>query len=136
MCFTDGACIPNPGPCAAGAMLYIPGEEDIQIKRPATVHGLILLAILAILDHLIIGSSRIKSLWLFCDSQTALGIITLNLDFYQPPDSNVDYFNLIKESIGRACNTNIIDILILLGILITASHNHKIRYPNSFTNLI
>ena len=62
MCFTDGSCIPNPGPCGAGPVLYIPGEEDIQIKRPVTVHGLILLAILALLDHLIISSSSIAEL--------------------------------------------------------------------------
>ena len=84
LCFTDGSCIPNPGPWGAGAVLYIPGEEDILIKRPVTVHGSILLAelvaILALLEHLIISSYRSKSLRLFSDSQTALGIITLNWD--------------------------------------------------------
>ena len=68
----------------AGAILNIPGEEDILIKRPVTVHGSILLAelvaILAVLEHLINSSYRSKSLRLFSDSQTALGIITLNWD--------------------------------------------------------
>ena len=32
--------------------------------------------------------------------------------FYRPPNSNSDYFNLIKESVDRACNTNITDIII------------------------
>ena len=44
LCFTDGSCIPNPGPCGAGAVLYIPGEDDVQLKRPVTAHGSILLA--------------------------------------------------------------------------------------------
>ena len=78
----DGSYIPNPGPCGAGAVLYIPGEEDILIQKPFTVHGSILLAevvaILVVLEHLSISSSRIKSLRLSSDSQTALGIITLN----------------------------------------------------------
>ena len=59
-----------PGPCGAGAVLYIPGEaEDILIQKLVTVHGSILLAelvaILVVLEHLIISSSRIKSLRLF-----------------------------------------------------------------------
>ena len=32
--------------------------------------------------------------------------------FYRPPNSTVDYFNLILESIDRAFNTNITDIII------------------------
>ena len=31
---------------------------------------------------------------------------------YRPPESNSDYFNLILESIDRACSTNIHDIII------------------------
>ena len=30
--------------------------------------------------------------------------------FYKPPNSTPDYFELLKESIDRACNTDIIDI--------------------------
>ncbi|MEW8545280.1 MAG: reverse transcriptase family protein, partial [Candidatus Thiodiazotropha sp.] len=32
--------------------------------------------------------------------------------FYRPPNSNTDYFNLLSESIDRAINTNIVDIII------------------------
>ena len=32
--------------------------------------------------------------------------------FYRPPNSNLDYFNLILESVDRAHNTNITDIII------------------------
>ncbi|MEW8547348.1 MAG: ribonuclease H family protein, partial [Candidatus Thiodiazotropha sp.] len=83
LCFTDGSCVPNPGPCGAGAVLYIPGsQEEICLKRPVTAHGSILLAelvaILAVLEHLCNSSNNSKCLRLFSDSQTAIGIITLN----------------------------------------------------------
>ena len=45
--------------------------------------------------------------------------------FYRPPNSNVDYFNLIKESIDRACNTKIIDIII------TGDFNFDISKPQN-----
>ena len=32
--------------------------------------------------------------------------------FYKPLNSSPDYFELLKESIDRACNTDIIDIII------------------------
>lgn len=38
-CFTDGSCIPNPGPCGAGAVIYSPNEMDVHIKKPVAAHG-------------------------------------------------------------------------------------------------
>ena len=32
--------------------------------------------------------------------------------FYKPPSCTINYFDLMKESIDRACNTNISDIII------------------------
>ena len=32
--------------------------------------------------------------------------------FYKPPNSNSDYFDLLKESVDRACSTDIPDIII------------------------
>ena len=32
--------------------------------------------------------------------------------FHKPPNCSPDYFELLKESIDRACNTDIIDIII------------------------
>ncbi|MEW8545066.1 MAG: reverse transcriptase domain-containing protein, partial [Candidatus Thiodiazotropha sp.] len=82
LCFTDGSCIPNPGPCGAGAVIYTPNEMDIHIKKPVAAHGSILLAelvaILSVLEHFSNIPSNIKNLRLFSDSQTAVGIITLN----------------------------------------------------------
>ena len=35
--FTDGSCLGNPGPCGAGACLFIPGSVDpIMIKQPVS----------------------------------------------------------------------------------------------------
>ena len=33
-------------------------------------------------------------------------------DFHRPPNSNLDYFNLILEGVDRAHNTNITNIII------------------------
>ena len=58
------------------------GYPYTKASHSAWIHFLAeLVAILVVLEHLIIISSRIKSLRLFSDSQTALGIITLNWDY-------------------------------------------------------
>ena len=38
---------------------------------------------------------------------------------YRPPNSNLAYMDLIKESVDRAYNTNIVDIIILLQAILT-----------------
>ena len=45
--------------------------------------------------------------------------------FYRPPNSDQDHFNLIKESMDKACNTNIADIVI------TGDFNSDISYNNN-----
>ena len=49
--------------------------------------------------------------------------------FYRPPNSTVDYFNLIFESIDRAFNTNITDIIITgdFNYDMSTHVNNKIR---------
>ena len=35
VCFTDGSCLGNPGPCGAGACIFLPGaEEPVCLKKP------------------------------------------------------------------------------------------------------
>ena len=34
--FTDGSCRGNPGPCGAGACLFLPNEERIDLKQPVS----------------------------------------------------------------------------------------------------
>ena len=42
--FTDGSCLGNPGPCWAGACIYMPGYADpVLHKLPVTSYGSILL---------------------------------------------------------------------------------------------
>ena len=45
--------------------------------------------------------------------------------FYRPPNSSLEYFNLLKESIDRACSTNIIDIII------TGAFNYNMKNANN-----
>ncbi|MCG8033361.1 MAG: endonuclease/exonuclease/phosphatase family protein, partial [Candidatus Thiodiazotropha taylori] len=60
--------------------------------------------------------------------------------FYRPPNSNADYFNLIKESIDRACNTGIGDLIITgdFNINMSQSNNRMIElmHEYSLTQLI
>ena len=51
--FTDGSSRGNPRPCGAGACLFFPSQERIDLKR------------------------RFKEVTLFSDSQSAVGILTL-----------------------------------------------------------
>ena len=44
--------------------------------------------------------------------------------FYRSPNSSLEYFNLLKESIDRACSTNIIDIII------TGDFNRNMKNAN------
>ena len=49
--------------------------------------------------------------------------------FYRPPNSGQDYFELIKESVDRACNTNIADVVITgdFNIDMSQNNNNKIK---------
>ncbi|MES9970162.1 MAG: ribonuclease H family protein [Candidatus Thiodiazotropha sp.] len=83
--FTDGSCLGNPGPCGAGAVIYLPDEQSgIELTRPVAARGSILLAeLVAVL--LVLESVTSKRIWelssclqIFSDSQSAVGILTLN----------------------------------------------------------
>ena len=99
--FTDGSCQGNPVPCGSGAVLYPGDNEGISLKRPVAQRGSILLAelvaILMVLEHCIAalkdGFTDIKIL---SDSQTAVGILTLNWK----SSNYIDTISDIKENIG------------------------------------
>ena len=57
--------------------------------------------------------------------------------FYKPPNSSPDYFELLKESIDRACNTGIINIIITgdFNCNMTQSIPNKMRDLMSEYNL-
>ena len=79
--FTDGSCRGNPGPCGAGACLFLPNEERIDLKQPVSKRSSILLgelmAIKIALDNIKLEMERIdiKKIMLFSDSQSAVGIL-------------------------------------------------------------
>ena len=52
--------------------------------------------------------------------------------FYIPPNSSPDYFDLIKESVDRAYNTNLADIIITGDFNIDMSQNNN----NKMTDLL
>ena len=83
--FTDGSCLTNPGPCGAGAVVFPYNHEPVRLKRPVSKRGFILLgeliAILLVLEYLVqnIASLPCKRLKIFCDSQSAVGILHVTL---------------------------------------------------------
>ena len=70
--------------CGAGAAIYHPEGQLDTIKRPVAAYGSILLgelvAILSVLEHLSGNDHQVhqKEIKIFSDSQTAVGILTLN----------------------------------------------------------
>ena len=81
--FTDGSCRGNPGPCGAGACLFFPSQERIDLHQPVPRRASILLgelvAIKIALDQVKVEAKkrRFKEVTLFSDSQSAVGILTL-----------------------------------------------------------
>ena len=55
---------------------------------------------------------KIQDIECFCVELQVKSKRVLLYEFYRPPNSNSDYFYLIKESVDRACNTNMTDIII------------------------
>ena len=83
--FTDGSCLGNPGPCGAGAVVFLPDDPSgLELTRPVAARGSILLAeFVAILMVLELAVSKkisdfSSSLQIFSESQSAVGILTLN----------------------------------------------------------
>ncbi|XP_063417880.1 ribonuclease H-like [Mytilus trossulus] len=82
--FTDGSCMGNPGPCTcgAGAIIYN-NEEEETIQYPVSNRGSILLAELVAIKLVLekidnYNYRNVKQLNIYSDSQSAIGIITLN----------------------------------------------------------
>ena len=87
LCFTDGSCLENPGPCGAGAVIYPPfNKGEIYIKKPVAAFGSILLAelvaIQAVMQHINQHIDKVltnsKHIHIYSDSQTTVGILTMN----------------------------------------------------------
>ena len=82
--FTDGSCRQNPGPCGAGACVFLPGQEEcIELKKPVSKLASILLGEL-VANEIALSSiqnearrKKIGPVKIFCDSQSAVGLLTL-----------------------------------------------------------
>ena len=76
-------CRGNPGPCGAGARLFVPNEERVDLKQPVSRRSSILLgelvAIKIALESIKAEMERliVQKIMLFSDSQSAVGILTL-----------------------------------------------------------
>lgn len=80
--YTDGACEPNPGPGAWGALLEIPGGPDIELdgfEAQSTNQRMELMAPIEALEYL----ERGRTVTLFSDSQYVIKGITLWIDRWQ-----------------------------------------------------
>ena len=101
--FTDGSCLTNPGPCGAGAVIYQEHHPPVCLKRPVCRRGSILLgelvAILITLEYMVrhINTIKCNLLKIFSDSQSSIGILTLNWK-----DSS---YRSITKDIRSAINT-------------------------------
>ena len=100
--FTDGSCRQNPGPCGAGACVFLPGQEEcIELKKPVSKLASILLGELVAIEMALTfiqseGRKRkVSSVQIFCDSQSAVGLLTLGWK----PSSFQETSNQIKKQI-------------------------------------
>ena len=81
--FTDGSCKGNPGPCGAGACLFFPNQEKIELHQPVAKRASILLGELVAIKMTLeyvkteVNKREIKQLSVLSDSQSAVGILTL-----------------------------------------------------------
>ena len=100
--FTDGSCRQNPGPCGAGACVFLPGQEEcVELKKPVSKLASILLGELVAIEVALTfiqseGRKRkVSSVQIFCDSQSAVGLLTLGWK----PYSYQETINQIKKQI-------------------------------------
>ena len=102
--FTDGSCRQNPGPCGAGACVFLPGQEEcVELKKPVSKLASILLGELVAIEvaFTFIQSEgrkrKVSSVQIFCDSQSAVGLLTLGWK----PSSYQETINQIKKQIDE-----------------------------------
>ena len=83
LAFTDGSCRGNPGPCGAGACVFLPNNDEIELKQPVSKLASILLGELVAIQitlNYLIGEKKVRdisTILIFCDSQSAVGILQL-----------------------------------------------------------
>ena len=97
--FTDGLCRSNLGPCGAGACLFFPSQERIDLHQPVARRASILLGELVAIKIAL----DIVKVTLFSDSQSAVGILALvwqnNSHKHEIAEINQTLKSLEKEQI-------------------------------------
>ena len=62
--FTDGSCLGNPGPCGAGAAIFLPdSNEEVELTRPVSARGSILIAELVARGETVHRGSRFTAVY-------------------------------------------------------------------------
>ena len=104
--FTDGSCLGNPGPCGAGACLFVPGAVDpIMLKQPVSNRGSILLgelvaiklALKHILQYKTVRQAAIKNIHILSDSQSAVGQLVLGWEAKSHQHTLQEVKTIIKQ---------------------------------------
>ena len=113
--FTDGSCHPNPGPCGAGACVYLPHETTpVFLKQPVSKHGSILLgemiAIKMVLDFILEKLHRklkFKKALILSDSQSSVGLLTLGWEPTQHKSTSKDILTELKQIQSKGIEVDI-----------------------------
>ena len=111
--FTDGSCLGNPGPCGAGACVFLPDKtEPTLLKQPVSSRGSILLGELIAIKMAInyIFNTRhqrppnnVKKVHVFSDSQCAIGHLTLGWE----PNSHKATIAEVKSDIQKLVDSGV-----------------------------
>ncbi|MEW8548209.1 MAG: reverse transcriptase domain-containing protein [Candidatus Thiodiazotropha sp.] len=107
--FTDGSCRGNPGPCGAGACIFLPSQEQIELKQPVSKRASILLGELIAIKMALEFINReakkrsLEEAVLFSDSQSAVGILSLGWE----NKSHLAVIAEIKETLSNLLSQKI-----------------------------
>ena len=113
--FTDGSCHPNPGPCGAGACVYLPFETSpVNLKQPVSKHGSILLgemiAIKMVLDFILEKlhqKRKLSKVLILSDSQSSVGLLTLGWEASQHKSTAKDVISKLELIKGKGIDIEI-----------------------------
>ena len=113
--FTDGSCHPNPGPCGAGACVYLPHEtSQVCLKQPVSKRGSILLgemiAIKMVLDFILEKLNqklKFKKALILSDSQSSVGLLTLGWEPTQHKSTSQDILTELKQIQSKGIEVDI-----------------------------
>ena len=113
--FTDGSCHPNPGPCGAGACVYLPfGTSPVNLKQPVSKHGSFLLgemiAIKMVLDFMLEKlhqKRKLNKVLILSDSQPSVGLLTLGWEASQHKSTVKDIISKLDLIKGKGIDIEI-----------------------------